>query len=79
MSMCFVHRTELTDSGSPLIPPRLGEDMVEVIQQLSAKGIIFEHYDMPGMTREGDVHVAGYMKVTWFKDPDDNILNITNR
>ena len=43
------------------------------------RGVTFEHYDMPGMTREGDVHVAGDMRVAWFKDPDGNILNIVNR
>jgi hypothetical protein len=34
---------------------------------------------MPGITRDGDVHIAGDMKVAWFKDPDGNILNIINR
>jgi catechol 2,3-dioxygenase-like lactoylglutathione lyase family enzyme len=57
----------------------VGEDMEEVVQQLKAKGIRFEHYDMPGVTREGDIHVAGDMKVAWFKDPDGNILNISSR
>jgi hypothetical protein len=57
----------------------VGEDIEEVVQQLKAKGITFEHYDMPGVTREGDVHVAGDMRVAWFKDPDGNILNITSR
>jgi hypothetical protein len=33
---------------------------------------------MPDVTREGDIHVAGNMKVAWFKDPDGNILNIIN-
>jgi hypothetical protein len=33
----------------------------------------FEHYDLPGMRREGDVHVAGAMRAAWFKDPDGNI------
>ena len=43
------------------------------MQALKAKGVTFEHYDMPGMTREGDVHVGGKMKAAWFKDPDGNI------
>jgi hypothetical protein len=34
---------------------------------------------MQGVTREGDVHVAGNVKVAGFKDPDGNILNITNQ
>jgi catechol 2,3-dioxygenase-like lactoylglutathione lyase family enzyme len=57
----------------------VGEDVVGIAQQLKARGITFEHYDMPGMTRDGDVHIAGDMKVAWFKDPDGNILNIINR
>ena len=57
----------------------VGEDIEGAVQQLKAKGIIFEHYDMPGVTREGDVHIAGDMKVAWFKDPDGNILNIASR
>src|SRR5215211_3322584 len=58
----------------------VGEEGMEVVvQQLKAKGVVFEHYDMPGVTREGDVHVADNMKVAWFKDPDGNILNIASR
>ena len=50
------------------------DGMERVVQALKAKGVTFEHYDMPGMTREGDVHVGGNMKAAWFKDPDGNIL-----
>jgi catechol 2,3-dioxygenase-like lactoylglutathione lyase family enzyme len=57
----------------------VGDDVGGIVQQLKAKGITFEHYDMPGITRDGDVHIAGEMKVAWFKDPDGNILNIINR
>jgi catechol 2,3-dioxygenase-like lactoylglutathione lyase family enzyme len=57
----------------------VGEDVEEVVRSLKAKGVTFEHYDMRDMTREGDVHVAGKMKVAWFKDPDGNILNIVSR
>jgi catechol 2,3-dioxygenase-like lactoylglutathione lyase family enzyme len=57
----------------------VGQDVEGFVQQLKAKGIAFEHYDMPGVTRNGDVHVADDMKVAWFKDPDGNILNIASR
>ena len=49
------------------------------MRALRAKGVTFEHYDMPGLKLEGDIHVAGPTKVAWFKDPDGNILNIINR
>ncbi|MGH9913279.1 MAG: VOC family protein, partial [Nitrososphaeraceae archaeon] len=57
----------------------VGDDVGSVVQALKAKGISFEHYDMPDITREGDVHIGGNMKVAWFKDPDGNILNIVSR
>ncbi|MGH8504103.1 MAG: VOC family protein [Gammaproteobacteria bacterium] len=57
----------------------VGDDVEGVVRALKAKGVTFEHYDMPDMTREGDVHIFGDMKVVWFKDPDGNILNIVNK
>jgi catechol 2,3-dioxygenase-like lactoylglutathione lyase family enzyme len=55
----------------------VGDDLDDVLRDLKAKGIKFEHYDnMPGVTREGDVHKGGDMRVAWFKDPDGNILNL---
>ena len=56
----------------------VGKDIASIVKELKAKGVTFEHYDMPDTTREGDIHVAGQMKVAWFKDPDGNILNIIN-
>ena len=38
--------------------------------------MIFEHYDLPNVTRQGDLHIAGSMKTAWFKDPDGNILSL---
>jgi catechol 2,3-dioxygenase-like lactoylglutathione lyase family enzyme len=56
----------------------VGKNVEGVVRELKAKGVTFEHYDMPDMTHKGDVHVAGDMKVAWFKDPDGNILNIVS-
>jgi catechol 2,3-dioxygenase-like lactoylglutathione lyase family enzyme len=56
----------------------VGDDLEEIVSKLKAKGVKFEHYDMPEMTRKGDVHIGGDMKVAWFKDPDGNILNVIN-
>lgn len=55
------------------------DDVDGDVQWLKAKGVTFEHYDMPGMTRQSDVHNGGGMKVAWFKDPDGNILNVASR
>jgi catechol 2,3-dioxygenase-like lactoylglutathione lyase family enzyme len=52
------------------------DDIEKVVAALKAKGVVFEHYDMPGVTRKGDVHLTGRTKAAWFKDPDGNILAI---
>jgi hypothetical protein len=49
-----------------------------VVDELKQKGVLFEHYDLPGATLEGDVHVMGEMKAAWFKDPDGNILGLAS-
>jgi catechol 2,3-dioxygenase-like lactoylglutathione lyase family enzyme len=54
-------------------------DVEGEVKALRARGVAFEHYDMPGTTRKGDVHEGGGMKNAWFKDPEGNILGIVNR
>ncbi|HZV66318.1 MAG TPA: VOC family protein [Telluria sp.] len=54
----------------------VGEELEALVAELKAKGITFEHYDMPELKREGDVYSGGDMRVAWFKDPDGNILNL---
>ncbi|HEY7637726.1 MAG TPA: VOC family protein [Gemmatimonadales bacterium] len=56
----------------------LGEDLEGFVQALRAKGVTFEHYDMPGTVLKGDVHVFGDFRGAWFKDPDGNILHVNS-
>ena len=57
----------------------VGEELGSIVRTLKTAGVPFEHYDLPGMRREGDVHIAGDFKAAWFKDPDGNILHINNQ
>jgi catechol 2,3-dioxygenase-like lactoylglutathione lyase family enzyme len=52
----------------------VGDGIDETVAALRERGVAFEHYDFPGVTRDGDVHVIGPMKSAWFKDPDGNII-----
>lgn len=54
----------------------VGNRLEAVVAALVAKGVRFEHYDMPGMRLEGDIHVADGMKAAWLKDPDGNVLSL---
>ena len=53
-------------------------DIDEAVDDLAAMGVEMEHYDMPGMERDGDIHRGGGMNVAWFKDPAGNILSVQN-
>lgn len=79
-TMLNVYRSQYAGTNqATAVTWTVGDDVEGVVRALKAKGVTFEHYDMPDMTREGDVHVFGDLKAAWFKDPDGNILNIVNR
>ena len=52
------------------------DDIESEVSDLKSKGIMFEHYDLPGLEQRGDLYVAEGMKTCWFKDPDGNILSL---
>jgi catechol 2,3-dioxygenase-like lactoylglutathione lyase family enzyme len=57
----------------------VGDELNTIVEALRSRGVTFEHYEMPGLKLEGDLHVGYGMKVAWFKDPDGNILNLVDR
>lgn len=74
-----VYRSQYAGTNQATAVTWVVDDVESEVRALRAKGVEFEHYDMPNTKLEGDVHVAGEVKVAWFKDPDGNILNIVNR
>jgi catechol 2,3-dioxygenase-like lactoylglutathione lyase family enzyme len=56
----------------------VGDEIETIAKTLKNAGVPFEHYDMPGARREGDIHIFGDFKAAWFKDPDGNILHINS-
>lgn len=53
-------------------------DIDATVNDLRNKGVVFEHYEMPGMTIKNDVHIMedSSVKSAWFKDTEGNIINI---
>jgi catechol 2,3-dioxygenase-like lactoylglutathione lyase family enzyme len=75
----FVYPSEYAGSNKATAASWMASDVPAVAEALKAKGVSLEHYpDLPGVTMEGDVHVMGELNAIWFKDPDGNILNVTN-
>jgi catechol 2,3-dioxygenase-like lactoylglutathione lyase family enzyme len=78
-SRIFVYRSQYAGTNkATALTWVVGDRVDDIVQALKAKGVSFEHYDMPGLTRKGDVHVGGKMKIAWFKDPDGNILSVVS-
>ena len=74
-----VYRSEFAGTNkATTVSWAVGDQVDAIVDSLRSKGVAFEHYDMPGVKREGDVHVGYGRRVAWFKDPDGNILNIVS-
>jgi predicted enzyme related to lactoylglutathione lyase len=54
-------------------------DVEAEVADLKARGVKFEEYDMPGVTMKNSIATAGGAKTAWFKDPEGNILAVSQR
>ena len=77
-STVLVYKSQFAGSNKATAVTWIVDDVEGTVKDLKAKGVAFEHYDFPGMTRKGDVHIAGKSKAAWFKDPDGNILAVVS-
>ena len=71
-----VYRSEFAGTNKATALTFDVDDIESEVRDLKDKGIFFEHYDLPGLERQGDLYVAEGMKTAWFKDPDGNILSL---
>jgi catechol 2,3-dioxygenase-like lactoylglutathione lyase family enzyme len=77
-STVLLYKSQFAGTNKATAVTWIVDDVEGTVRDLKAKGISFEHYDFPGMTRKGDVHIAGKSKAAWFKDPDGNILAVVS-
>jgi catechol 2,3-dioxygenase-like lactoylglutathione lyase family enzyme len=78
-STLFVYRSDFAGTNkATAVSWAVGDEVDAVVRRLKEKGVAFEHYEMPGMKHDGDVHVGGGMRIAWFKDPDGNVLSVVS-
>src|ERR1044071_5408734 len=75
-STLFVYRSPYAGTNKATAVTFVAEGVDDLVRILKERGVTFEQYDLPNMTREGDIHVAGSMRTAWFKDPDGNIFSV---
>jgi len=56
----------------------VGDEIEAIAADLAARGVAFEHYEMPNTTYRDGVHHAGDFRMAWFKDPDGNVLHLNS-
>lgn len=54
------------------------DDLERVVDGLTANGVSFERYDMPGLSTDakGIARMGDNERAAWFKDPEGNILSL---
>ena len=52
-------------------------DIVATVRELTARGVVFLRYDGMEQNEDGIWITPGGDKVTWFADPDGNVLSLT--
>lgn len=73
----FVYQTPMAGTAKSTAATWLVDDIEAIVSDLKSKGLEFEEYDYPGTTVENGVHTMGDAKAAWFKDPDGNILGLS--
>jgi predicted enzyme related to lactoylglutathione lyase len=73
----FLYETEYAGLAGHTIAQFHVADIEQEVKELKSKGLQFEHYDLPGMTWEGNIASIPEMgKAAWFKDTEGNILGL---
>jgi len=70
-----VYQTEYAGQAGHTIAQWHVDDVDQEVRDLTAKGVVFEVYDMPGVDWNGSVAtIPGMGKAAWFKDSEGNTM-----
>ena len=50
------------------------QDVEKEVAELKTRGVVFEHYDVPGLKTVNGIAEGGGTKAAWFKDSEGNIM-----
>jgi catechol 2,3-dioxygenase-like lactoylglutathione lyase family enzyme len=80
-SVLIIYQSDLAGSNKATTAAWTVEDVDTTVNDLKAAGVAtFQQYDnIPGATRDGDLHHAGPVTMAWFTDPSGNIFEINGR
>jgi catechol 2,3-dioxygenase-like lactoylglutathione lyase family enzyme len=53
------------------------DDLDAEVADLRHRGVVFEEYDLPGLTTENGIALVGTERSAWFKDTEGNTICIS--
>ena len=71
---CFMYPTPFAGTSQASQAFWEVDDIEREVAELKARGVKFEHFDMPEMCTDGDIATGGGARAAWFKDSEGNIL-----
>ena len=72
-----VYASEGAGTAEHTLASFIVEDIERIVRGLEERGVVFEEYDLPGLKTVNAIADLGPDKSAWFKDPDGNLLNIS--
>jgi catechol 2,3-dioxygenase-like lactoylglutathione lyase family enzyme len=76
-SRFFVYQSVGAGQSRATLASFVVDDLDGAMEELRGKGVAFEDYDLPGLKTENGVATLGPVRGAWFKDPDGNILALS--
>ncbi len=72
----LLYETSFAGTGKQTVAGFRVSDLDKEMAELRSRGVEFEEYDMPGLKTVNGVAEMDGMRSAWFKDSEDNILNV---
>jgi predicted enzyme related to lactoylglutathione lyase len=70
-----IYETEFAGQAGHTIAQWHVDDVEAEVNDLKAKGIAFEVYDLPGVEWDGEIaSIPGMGRAAWFKDSEGNVM-----
>ena len=74
-----LYETAYAGTGKHTIAQWDVPDLAATVDELTAKGVTFERYELPGVTWDGSIAVMGDQRAAWFTDTEGNIMCLDER
>lgn len=74
-----IYETPSAGTGQHTIAQWDVDDIEQEVQELKARGVVFEEYDLPGLTWHDGIASGDMGRVAWFKDSEGNTMCLDQR